>query len=176
RRLRGRAIKGHILLSKYSDLSAQVITGDGSNLPPRVAVVGRWGTINRLVASRLNPEMAYLLELSGLRRAEARRPLRRQLLADRAVTVAPPAPSNVINPPQFQRSLRKGFKLDAYELERRLGRGHSADVWQAKLLERVNGVDLDLETTVAMKIYFPSLLQGFQPLRIHREFTVASEL
>src|SRR2546430_1946262 len=70
RRLRGRAIKGHILLSKYSDLSAQVITGDGSNLPPRVAVVGRWGTINRLVASRLNPEMAYLLELSGLRRAE----------------------------------------------------------------------------------------------------------
>ncbi len=176
RRLKGRNIKGHLLLSMESDLSAQVITADGSNLPDRVAVVGKWGSVNRLAASRLDAKMAYLLELCGLRRAEARRPLRRKLLADRAALVAASPSPDTLRPIPLPRSLRRGLRLDAYQLERRLGRGHSAEVWKATLVEPINGVDLDRGATVAIKIYLPSILQGFQPLRIQREFSVASDI
>ncbi len=64
-RLKGRQIKGHVVLSKDADLSARVISEDGRNLPPRVAVVGKWGSINRLAVSQIDPQMAYLLELAG---------------------------------------------------------------------------------------------------------------
>jgi len=40
----------------------------------------------------------------------------------------------------------------------------------------ISGVELTPGSTVAMKIYLPSLLHGFQALRVQREFSVASEL
>jgi serine/threonine protein kinase len=73
-------------------------------------------------------------------------------------------------------SLRKGLKIDAYQLDNRLGRGHSAEVWKAKVISQIPGVDLKRGSTVAIKIYLASLLRGFQPLRIQREFSVASEV
>jgi len=67
------------------------------------------------------------------------------------------------------------MKLDAYELDTRLGRGHSAEVWKGRLTRTISGVELTPGTVVAIKVYSASLLQGFQPLRIQREFTVARD-
>lgn len=74
------------------------------------------------------------------------------------------------------RTLVKGRHLDAYKLEHRLGKGHSAEVWKASVVREIPGIDLKPGQVVAIKIYTSALLQGFQPIRLHREFTVASEV
>ncbi len=74
------------------------------------------------------------------------------------------------------RSLRAGMQIDAYKLVKRKGRSQSAEVWQAKVVSPINGVELKLDDIVAIKFYGNSLMQGFQPLRIHREFAVASDV
>ena len=189
-RLKGRKIQGHLLLAEHADLSANVISADGKNLPPSVAVVGRWGRSNRLVASGIDSGMAYLLELAGVAGPDIRR-LRRKETTKSSGRPIPPAPAHVANDPAdgpasvtqrstpnatWNRSLRSGMRLDAYELDRRLGRGYSAEVWKARLLDHIDGIELAPGAVVAIKVYSSSLLQGFQPLRIQREFSVAASL
>ena len=174
-RFRQRVIRGHLILSKYADLSAQVISSDGANIPRRVAVVGKWGEINRLVGSLIDQGMAHLLELAGVTRADVRRTLKKPVAsspptATHAVTQSVPAKAS------SPRNLQRGMRLDSYQLVERLGRGHSAEVWRATVSKEIPGVDLAIGTTVAIKIYNAFLLQGFQPLRVQREFTVAAEI
>ena len=97
-----------------------------------------------------------------------------RLAANRGVSVEKVAE---LAPPKVAgRSLRRDLRIDAYQLDQRLGRGHSAEVWKARVVNEIPGVELRRGATVAMKFYLPSLLQGFQPLRIQREFTVASDV
>jgi serine/threonine-protein kinase len=66
--------------------------------------------------------------------------------------------------------------IDAYKLIKRLGKGMSAEVWQARVVEGRDGVPVQIGQEVAIKLYFPGvLLQGMQTLRVQREFAVASE-
>lgn len=176
-RLKGRDIKGYIILARYADLSPSVLASDGANLPSRVAVVGKWGSANHVAAARSDKNMAYLLELAGLSRAEIRRSIRKK--PNSVKRGAKPAVNEVAEPaPQatWARQLHRGLRLDAYHLGQRLGRGHSAEVWRATVASQIPGVALNIGETVAMKIYFPSLLQGFQPIRIQREFTIAADI
>jgi hypothetical protein len=65
-RLKGRKIKGHIVLATRADLSSTVVASDGANLPPRVAAIGYWGRANHVAAARSDKRMADLLELAGI--------------------------------------------------------------------------------------------------------------
>jgi tRNA A-37 threonylcarbamoyl transferase component Bud32 len=176
--LRGRRAAGHIVLAADAPLSLELKNSGAHRLGPHVAVVGLWGTKNELVASQLDADMALILRAAGLPQETIERAMARQGFppeppwpssssADRPV--AAPVMENI-------RALRPGLRLDAYLLERRLGRGHSAQVWKAKVVEPIAGVDIAIGTDVALKVYFPSLLQGFQTLRIQREFSVAADL
>jgi serine/threonine protein kinase len=179
-RFKGKDIKGHIILAAEADLSPTVIASDGANLPPHVAVVGNWGAANQVAAARSDQRMAYLLELAGVPRAEIRRSLRKQPVSVKLRRKSQTLPNSEMPQAVVQqawvRQPYKGMRLDAYQLDRRLGRGHSAEVWKATVMSQVPGVPLNSGATVAMKIYFPSLLQGFQPIRIQREFTVAADI
>ena len=190
-RLKKRDIIGYILLCEHADLSLEVMRANGRNLPKMVAVVGLWGRVNRLVASNIDDQMEQLLKAvvprPGARRAMPRQTAKqvRRTMPGQAPkrpkrrtqpTASPEAPRTETQSHGWVRSLRKGMRLDVYELDRRLGRGHSAEVWKAHVVKPINGVDLVPGTTVAIKVYSPSLMQGTQPLRIQREFTVASDL
>ena len=70
---------------------------------------------------------------------------------------------------------RNGMVIDAYKLIRRLGRGMSAEVWQARVEEVRIGVPVHVGQEVAMKLYSPGLLHGMQTLRVQREFLLASQ-
>lgn len=175
-RFRKRPITGYLILSWFGDLSPR-LAGEGLNIRELVAVVGYWGRANRLAVSAIDAQMFELLKLAGVPKREI----------DRFSPHGDPAPPPVIKQPVstshpsvsnqgWVRSLRRGMKLDAYELETRLGRGHSAEVWKARVTKSIGGVDLSPGMTVAIKVYSPSLLQGVQPLRIQREFNVAADL
>src|ERR1035438_9180696 len=151
--LRRRAISGHLLLAPKADLSPSARSADGRGLPPRVAVVGKWGTLNRLVLSTIDPGMEYLLNLAGVPVPATRR------LENEHLPVAPAEHDGAVSPnarapfaPAAARStLRKGMRLDAYELDRLLGRGYSTEVWKARLIDEINGVGLAPQTAVAIK-------------------------
>lgn len=167
----GRRAAGHVILAAYAELSPVVMNSREGNLPPKVAAVGLWGTKNQLAASQIDSDMALILVAAGV-------PTER-ISGALANSSAPPSTDNTVTSETRQasgRSLRPGQRLDYYLLERRLGRGHSAEVWKAKLTTQIPGIDLASGSDVALKIYFPSMLQGFQTLRIQREFAVAAEL
>ena len=125
--------------------------------------------------------MAYLLELAGIHQPEIRRIIRRKggPRKDPNTTTATATLSATLptqdQPTQMQ-APHKGQQLDSYELEQRLGRGASAEVWRAKLVSKIAGVNLNASAIVALKIYSASLLEGFQPLRLHREFSIAANI
>jgi serine/threonine protein kinase len=173
--LRKRKIYGHIILSSGAKLSAQTVAGDGSNLPDRVAAVGQWRDTNQLIASQVDSAMALLLEIAGVPRPEVRRVSRATTLRKRAADHAVSAPLLI---PVIRRvpSPSPGMVVDAYQLQTRLGSGQSAQVWKAELTRQVPGVDLAIGSTVAMKLYSSAIFEGLQPLRVQREFAVASEL
>ena len=179
-RLKGRKIKGHIILATRADLSSTVVASDGANLPPRVAAIGLWGRVNHVAAARSDKRMADLLELAGVPRAEIRRSLRKapqkltkSIKATAGTTENLNSGSSQIN---WIRQPYRGMQLDSYHLEERLGRGHSAEVWKCTVSKGIQGVPLEVGQPVAVKIYSPSLLQGFQPIRIQREFTIAADI
>lgn len=71
--------------------------------------------------------------------------------------------------------LARNTRLDKYELLDRLGSGFSAEVWKAKLIEPILGVDLEQDTIVAIKIYNVGT-HGYETLRVEREFGIASRI
>src|ERR1700682_358120 len=170
--LQGRKAAGHVILASYAELSPAIKYARPGVLPPRVAVVGRWGTKNELAASEIDSDMALILLAAGIPEEtiqHARYGLAAQSSADEMETSAEPRQAR-------GRVLRPGQRLDCYRLDRRLGRGHSAEVWKAKVVASPPGVELPVGADIALKVYFPSMLQGFQTLRIQREFAVAAEL
>ena len=66
--------------------------------------------------------------------------------------------------------------MDRYELKRQLGRGHSAEVWRARVVEKAVGVDLVPDQEVALKIYTRLMENSTDTVRVQREFQVATEL
>lgn len=174
-KLKGRTPSGYIILASRADLSPTLAESGEFASSQKAAVLALWGTQNRLASSKIDDEMALLLEAAGAAEADVLRALQRsQAVPSRHfVTTAGPAIGEVT---VATRLLRPGHLIDAYRLERRLGRGHSAEVWKATVVAPIAGVGLQHGTTVALKLYLPALLQGFDSLRIQREFTVAAEL
>lgn len=66
--------------------------------------------------------------------------------------------------------------IDAYELQRPLGRGQSAEVWEARVLEDIPDVNVEKDQRVALKLYTQFNLQQSDVVHIHREFDVAFNL
>ncbi|MCH8823160.1 MAG: serine/threonine protein kinase [Planctomycetes bacterium] len=90
----------------------------------------------------------------------------------------PPAPSPapvVTRTRDVVPKLVRNKRLDKYELIDRLGSGFSAEVWKARLLEPILGVDLEQDAIVAVKVYSVGN-RGYETLRVEREFGIASQL
>ena len=171
--LRGRVPAGYVILASAAKLSANMRTGS-FEAPRKTAVVGQWGKANELAVSQIDDEMAIILEAAGVPEPMVLKALQRSMSLGRRETGVTSAASGADN--VVPRLLRPGHLLDVYRLEKRLGRGHSAEVWKATVVAAVPGVDLRPGVTVALKLYLPALLQGFETLRIQREFAVAAEL
>jgi serine/threonine protein kinase len=180
--IRNKPAAGYVILARFADLSQTTAATDGLQLPPRVAVVGLWGTKDRFVASDVDDGMALILSAANIPQGAIRRITKRNQPDELEQVPIQPEPADVENEAltnseaQWGRFPRKGMFLDAYQLERRLGRGHSAEVWKSKLVRKLAGVDLSINSTVAIKIYSTALFQGFEALRIQREFSIAAEL
>jgi hypothetical protein len=172
RGFQGRRAAGHVILAPNAALSPSVRYRSAGSLPPKVAVVGMWGTKNELAASQIDSDMELILVAAGVAATTLQRVLQEAEgpLSSGEAEVSP----QVVQ--ANARVLRPGQRLDCYLLDRRLGRGHSAEVWKAKVATAIPGGDLRVGTVVALKVYFPSMMQGFQTLRIQREFAVAAEL
>jgi len=102
-------------------------------------------------------------------------PLESEVALSVTVPVRTAAPSQA-EPPRLPAAgypLSPHMVLDAYRLIRRLGRGQSAEVWKAEVIEQPVGVDLELGQEVAVKVYL-GMSSGFQPLRIQREFLASA--
>lgn len=166
--LAGRDAKGHIVLAPNAALSATLVDEGARLLPRETAVVGRWGTRNEFVANGITPDIGLILEAAGVPTSSVI-----SSAQDQPTAATSSASVQGTVPAAAQRNLRPGTRIDSYRLDRRLGRGHSAEVWKAEVVAPIAGVDLVIGTQVALKIYYPSLLQGFQTLRIQREFSVA---
>jgi tRNA A-37 threonylcarbamoyl transferase component Bud32 len=173
--LRDRVPAGYIILAAEADLSASMKTSGAFDAPRKTAVVGRWGSGNDLAVSQIDDEMALILEAAGVPEPAVLRALQRSQASTTAPEARPYTDAND-SVASVGRLLRPGHLIDAYRLEKRLGRGHSAEVWKATVVAPIAGVDLRHGTNVALKLYLPALLQGFETLRIQREFTVAAEL
>lgn len=170
--LQGKPAAGHVILASTARLSPIIMTGLPGSLPSNVAVVGLWGTKNDLAASHIDTDLAFILIAAGIPNASIQRMVRRPETPSSAENV-----TSLTEPLQANsRFLRPDQQLDCYRLERRLGRGHSAEVWKAKVEGAIPGVNLPIGSDIALKVYFPSMMQGFQTLRIQREFAVAAEL
>jgi hypothetical protein len=168
--LAGLEAAGHVILAPNAALSMALADEEEKRLPPHTVVVGRWGTRSEVAVNAITPDLALILEAAGVPYPS--------ILAS-ASRDQPTAAFSTIQgstPNLAQRSLRSGMRIDSYRLDRRLGRGHSAEVWKAEVIAPIPGVELSEGTPVALKFYFPSLLQGFQTLRVQREFTVAAGL
>jgi hypothetical protein len=171
--IRGHRPAGYVILAKRAELANRTVATDGRDLPSHVAVVGAWGTRNRLVASDIDVGMSLILEAASIPLEDITR------LLQRAETTEQAPEGNVSSRTPYAQwgpSPRRGTLLDAYRLEKRLGRGHSAEVWKATLVRTVPGVDLSIGASVAVKIYLPGLLQDFEALRIQREFSIATDI
>jgi serine/threonine-protein kinase len=118
--------------------------------------------------------MALILEAAGVPEETVVRLLTRSM-AGRPAAAPGALPDSAATPTSTQH-LRAGHVIDAYRLEERLGRGFSAVVWKASVVGDIPGVQLRRGDTVAIKLYLPALVQGFETLRIQREFAVAAEL
>jgi hypothetical protein len=114
--------------------------------------VGLWGTKDRFIASDIDSGMTLILEAADIPRGEIKRVLSREEVAVQ-INAASNEESAVVLKAQWGRSPRRGMLLDAYWLERRLGRGHSAEVWKAELIRRLPGLELEPGAMVAIKIY-----------------------
>jgi tRNA A-37 threonylcarbamoyl transferase component Bud32 len=169
--LAGREAAGHVVLAPNASLSPTLPDSSVKTLPAGTVVVGRWGSGNEVAAHGINPDLGLILEAAGV-------PYQRLVANDSGLEPSPLGLQSLQGaiPSPSQRSLRPGTRIDNYRVDRRLGRGHSAEVWKAEVVAPIAGVDLAVGTSVALKVYFPSLLQGFQTLRIQREFSVASSL
>lgn len=69
---------------------------------------------------------------------------------------------------------RPGQQVDCYMLVKYLGEGHSAEVWKAQVAEVPDGVDLEQGQEVAIKLY--NSITAEQTMRLHREYTIASQI
>lgn len=72
-------------------------------------------------------------------------------------------------------SLKKGTTIDSYQLVKRLGRGYSAEVWEAQVTHPPVGVDLNADDRIALKLYTRIIGAATDTLRIQREFHIATE-
>jgi serine/threonine protein kinase len=100
----------------------------------------------------------------------------------RSLRLLPGAPERPLSIGRSARRLERvaprlieGREIDCYRLETRLGQGHSAEVWKARVVRPPPGDLLDIDTAVALKVYLP-FFESAQALRVHREFQVASEI
>jgi tRNA A-37 threonylcarbamoyl transferase component Bud32 len=173
--LRDRKPAGYIILAANAELSSSMKVAGVFDAPRKTAVVGRWGAENDLAISQIDDEMALILEAAGVPEPAVLRGLQQSQATAVAADVSPGLSSGEAVA-SLGRLLRPGHLIDAYRLEKRLGRGHSAEVWKATVVAPIAGVGLNRGTTVALKLYSSALLQGFETLRIQREFTVAVEL
>lgn len=173
--LKGRAPAGYVILAAGADLAPTIAESSSFSTPQKAAVVARWGTRNRLASSRIDDEMALLLEAAGVSESDVLKALQRSQAAPTRTFAASAGPA-VGEVTAGTRLLRPGHLIDAYRPDKRLGRGHSAEVWKATVVAPIAGVGLEHGTAVALKLYLPALLQGFDSLRIQREFAVAAEL
>ncbi len=73
--------------------------------------------------------------------------------------------------------LRRNLRVDAYQLENRLGSGFSAEVWSAKVVAVPEGVDIQAGQMVAIKFYhLHALALPDQVLRVEREYRLAQRI
>lgn len=166
---------GVIVLAPDAKLAAGLT--DLPNLfdPLQVGVVGRWGSGNDLAATLIDIEMALLLVAAGVPESRIL-PLLKSATPEPSLRLEAGLPTRTSERASNGRALRPGHLIDAYRLEKRLGRGYSAEVWKATVVAPIHGVDLQEGQTVALKLYLPALVQGFETLRIQREFSVAADL
>jgi hypothetical protein len=174
KRLRGRDPLGYIILAPMAELSKRLRGLRSFDAPFRTAAVAKWGTQNEVAFSSIDDDMALILEAAGVPERTVVMALQRSM-AGGAAEIAASADSTE-PAPTSTRLLRQGHVIDSYRLEERLGRGHSAVVWKATVVGDISGVQLHRGQTVAMKLYLPALVQGFETLRIQREFAVAADL
>lgn len=175
RSLRGRTPAGYVILAPQADLSKSMRGLRAFDAPFRTAVVARWGRQNDLAISTIDDDMALILEAAGVHEPIVVDALQRSMSG--SLSQEPSSIGSANEPaPTSTRMLRQGHVIDAYRLEDRLGRGHSAVVWKATVIGNIPGVELERGQSVAMKLYLPALVQGFETLRIQREFAVAAEL
>lgn len=173
--LRDRVPAGYVILAADAELSPSLKATGLFSAPRKTAVVGHWGSDNDLAVSQIDDEMALILEAAGVSEPNVLRALERSEASTSPSIVEPGLDASEATAASG-RFLRRGHVVDAYRLENRLGRGHSAEVWKATVVAPIAGVDLPNGTSVALKLYLPALLQGFETLRIQREFSVAVEL
>lgn len=173
-KLKGHEPRGYIILSPSARVSRSLRSSGFFEAPLRAAAVGNWGRENEVAFSSIDDEMALILEAAGVPEQTVVRLLGRSMSGTSA-----PVPAGSRNddlPPTSVRNLRAGHVIDAYRLEERLGKGFSAVVWRASVVGDIPGVPLSRGDSVAIKLYLPALLQGFETLRIQREFAVAADL
>ena len=183
-RLKGRQIDGHVLLCPFADISFTLVAGRGKNIPKNTVVVGRWSSKNNLIGSaKIDEGMRILLLLAGVTQSRIDDINRRYGILlpqlsekDKAESASAALPGKARLPAHSDRMPQRNMLIDSYVLLRRLGRGASAEVWQARVERVPPGVNLKQGQEVAVKIYSRAILSGFQPLRIQREFGVASQL
>lgn len=179
--LKGKRVLGSVVLCTNAGLSPTLRSRNGENLPPNVAVVGRWDSRNELIASHIDEAMSHLLVIAGISPSEATRVAQKQPISQSQVSIQL-QPSSLReadyedNRPMLPLVPQKGTCVDRYRLKARLGRGMSAEVWKASVESTPPGIPLKKGAQVAVKIYFTSLLHGAQSLRIQREFGIASQL
>ena len=177
-RVKNRNVQGHIIISKFAELSPNLVSMDGTNLPPKVAVVGDWGDMNQLVASQIDSSMAFLLETIGVPKGQIARSRKRRAAPKKTQSPRSASAETIPSPVpalggRFERSLRKGMIVDAYQIEKRLGQGASAEVWCSTVIEPPSGVELKKDDHVAVKFYtIPP--HGSQTIRIQREFDLGA--
>lgn len=174
RQLDGRTIQGYLLLAPEAEVSPTTAAARGSNLPPNVVVIGAWTKSDHIVISNIDDSIAYLLDVIGFSGTATRSSQRKSVQTSNSLKRNPELESAIPSVKRVTRQLRKGLHLDVYELEKRLGRGFSAEVWKAKVTSEITGLDLKIGDDVAVKVYSLAQLRGSQSIRIQREFEIAT--
>jgi tRNA A-37 threonylcarbamoyl transferase component Bud32 len=174
-----RIVSGHILIAPFANVSSTIAASRGGLLPLNVAVVGgtRWDSVYYLTIGLIDSQMEYLFEVLGVPEIRNSRVIKKTDLLTELAHKTNPLSTNSLTSDSLRRvdrQLRKDMLLDAYHLEKRLGRGFSAEVWKAQVASEIPGVELEIGDTVAIKIYSLNRLHGSQSIRVQREFDLAT--